>query len=358
MDTHGWGTDHPVEELLFREGYRFEFYQAVRLLELLYPRKIGVGETIEPDREAVRFRSRLSLEFPAGEIADIEPARDGGPATVTVNFMGLGGTFGPLPFAYTELALRRVSLKDTAMRDFFDLFNHRLVSLMHRIRKLHRVGMDSNTPEQSHLARYFFSFAGLGTGGLHNRMEVPDRSFLFYTGQLLHRPRSVVGLVTMLSDYFDTAVHARPMAGRWLRIDPDQTTAVGLHGRNNELGRTVVLGSRVWDQPGRFALRIGPLPLETAITFLPGESAHDRLKTLVRFYAGDEQDFTLTLLVDPASIKGVMLGRESPTRLGWTTWLAPGISGGQAFSIGVTVASNQWDSRTAEGTDQRSHINH
>jgi len=352
MASDGWGTDHPVEDLLFREGYRFEFYQAVRLLELLYPRKSGVGETIEPGREAVRFRSRLSLEFPAGDIADIEPAANGGPATVTVNFMGLAGAFGPLPFAYTELALRRVSLKDTAMRDFLDLFNHRLVSLMHWIRKLHRVGMDSNTPETSHLARYFFSFAGLGTAGLRNRMEVRDRSLLFYTGQLLHRPRSVVGLVTMLSDYFDVSVHARPMTGRWLRIDPEQTTVVGLNGRNNALGRTIVLGNRIWDQPGRFDLRIGPLPLETAITFLPDESAHDRLKTLIRFYAGDEQDFTLTLLVDPASIKGVMLGRESPTRLGWTSWLAPGTSGTREFSIGVTVTSDQWDTPVDEETDQ------
>ena len=71
MATYGWGTVHPVEDWLFEEGYRFDFYQAVRLLEMIYPEKLSVGEASEPDFEVVRFKSRVSLAFPAGQIREI-----------------------------------------------------------------------------------------------------------------------------------------------------------------------------------------------------------------------------------------------------------------------------------------------
>ena len=63
MAGHGWGTTGSVARLLFAEGWRFELHQAVRLLERMAREAVPVGEGTEPEREAVRFSSRVGLDF-------------------------------------------------------------------------------------------------------------------------------------------------------------------------------------------------------------------------------------------------------------------------------------------------------
>src|SRR5438132_1827850 len=60
-----------VERRLFTEGYAFDFFQAVRLLESLSAERRPVGQTGPPRAEAVRFRAHLSLSFPASSIYDL-----------------------------------------------------------------------------------------------------------------------------------------------------------------------------------------------------------------------------------------------------------------------------------------------
>ena len=46
----------PLNQLIQDEPYRFEFFQAVRLLEKLYPERKPVGGSALPLQEVVRFR--------------------------------------------------------------------------------------------------------------------------------------------------------------------------------------------------------------------------------------------------------------------------------------------------------------
>src|SRR5262245_18194950 len=133
MATQNGRADPPLERVLFEEGYRFDFFQAVRVLERLYPNRQPVGRDALPSQEVVRFRSHLSLSFPPSAIHEIERLQDGrGPAQMTVAFMGLTGLLGVLPRHYTELLLERVRHKDQTLRDFLDFLNHRLISLFYR----------------------------------------------------------------------------------------------------------------------------------------------------------------------------------------------------------------------------------
>ncbi len=207
MATYGWGSDRAVADWLFAEGYRFDFYQAVKLLELLRPDATPVAEGSEPANEPVRFASAVSLAFPASEVAAVHhQAEDGHPPVMTVNFLGLAGARGPLPPVFSELILERLRARDTAMRDFLDIFNHRLVSLLHRVRKTHRVGLAPTPPGQDLVSRCLFALFGMATPGVRGRLHVKDRALLLYTGLLAQQPPSAVGLKAVRRDYFRNPV--------------------------------------------------------------------------------------------------------------------------------------------------------
>jgi type VI secretion system protein ImpH len=322
MVTYGWGTDHSVAEWLFAEGFRFEFYQAVKLLELLNPTAVAVGEGAMPQREAVRFKSHVGFAFPASEVVAVTPAAHHGvPAEMTVTFLGLAGGLGPLPAAYTEWLLERIWQRDTALRDFLEIFNHRLVSLMHRVRKMHRIGLAIEPPGEDPVAHYLFALMGLGTPGLQGRMLVKDRALLFYAGLLAQRPRSMAGLEHVLADYFGITVKGQQCLGQWQHLAAEQWTSIGVSGRNQGLGLGVVLGRRVWDQQGRFEIHLGPLSLAQFLDFLPIGSAFHTLCELTRFYVGPQVLFSLRLTLQAAEVPASRLSTTGGPRLAWTSWL-------------------------------------
>jgi type VI secretion system protein ImpH len=323
LAAHGWGTDGSVARQLFAEGWRFELYQAVRLLERMSRESVPVGEGAEPEREAVRFISRVGFDFPASEVQEISlPASPSDPARVTVNVLGLAGAHGPLPAPYSELLLERVWAKDPAFRDFLDIFNHRLVSMLHRARKRVRPGLSWDRPDNEAFSRAAFAFMGLGTEGVRGRMEVEDRALLQYTGVLARRGRSAVGLEVMLADYFGVGVRCTQFVGRWLTLEPEQRTALGVWGRNQEISGTrcgAVLGSRVWEQGAGFEIVLGPLTLGQFLDFLPIGRGFRSLAQLVRFAVGTDLDFRARLTLKAAEVPPCRLG--CGPRLGWSAWL-------------------------------------
>ncbi|HEV2734986.1 MAG TPA: type VI secretion system baseplate subunit TssG [Longimicrobiaceae bacterium] len=322
MGAAGGGAGRPVADLLFEEGYRFEFHQAVRLLEILRPDAAPLGEGSDAAAEVVRFRSHVGLGFPAADVVQVSrPDGEDAPAEMAVAFLGAAGGLSPLPRPFTELVLERTARGDTALRDFLDIFNHRLVSLMYRVRKKHRVGLATVPPEDTGLAEHLYALMGLGTPGLRGRLGVDDRSLLAYAGLLAQRPRSAVALRQMLSDHFGVAVDVEQLRGRWLALDEDQRTRIGRLGENHELGGGATLGGRVWDQQGTFELRVGPLSLEAFRDFLPPGTAFGPLCELARFHAGTELDFSVRLVLRAAEVPASRLGDAGGTRLGWTSWL-------------------------------------
>lgn len=316
----GWQRERSVEEWLFSEAYRFDFFQAVRLLEMIFAGSIPVGEGCEPEKEPVRFSARVGFDFPAGEVHDLVPSGANSPPCMVTNFLGLAGVNGPLPAPLAELVLERLRQKDTGLRDFLDIFNHRLISLMYRARKAHRITLSSQSPEQGPMANYLYAFMGLGISGLRNRLgrQMPDRVLLPYAGLLSQQPRSVVGMEHILSDHFQTPVHAEQFSGVWRHIEPDQWSSIGVLGKNQVLGQNVVLGTRIWDQQGRLMIVVGPLSLEQYLDFLPEGSAYAPLCELVRFYAGQGFEFRIRLKIRAAQIPELRLGHA---KLGWTSWL-------------------------------------
>ncbi len=388
-----------VEERLFREGHAFEFFQAVRLLGRLDAGRRPVGHAAAPHVESVRFRAHLSLEFPASQIYEIRPPDPGQPLPLmTVTFMGLTGPLGVLPRHYTELLLRQerdVRGPDRyALRAWFDLFNHRLITLFYRAWEKYRfpvsyerVHATQAIPPRSGLGtqpggqhepdpftQSLFCLVGLGMPSLRNRLcvsvpepqrggpedrrvlaRIDDLALLHYGGLLAQRPRTSAGLEAILGDFFGLEVQVRQFQGQWLRLEPVNQSRLGVEEGNNALGLNVVAGVRVWNVQSKVRLRVGPLRYGRFNEFLPDPAPAARRKAffllvqLVRLYLGPELDFDVQLVLCAPDIRTCRLGDgEGGARLGWNSWLCSQPATGDSEDAVFAGEDMDWFAHTGE----------
>jgi type VI secretion system protein ImpH len=329
MATPSRAPDPPLERTLVEEAYRFDFFQAVRLLERLLPDRSPVGGEAPPAREVVRFLTKLSLAFPPSAIDRIEPPREPGaeptsPHKMTVSFLGLTGPSSVLPHVYTELLLERRRAGDRTLADFLDLINHRLVSLFYRAWEKHHVVVAHERGADDRFAHYLFALIGLGTPPLRDRQSFPDVSLLTYSGFFARRQRPAVVLESLLGDVFGMPVAVEQFVGHWLALEPGDRSTIGTSGANNALGVSMVVGDRVWDEQGSIRIKIGPLTFDQFATFQPDAPSHRHLAELVRLFVDAEFDFDLQLILKADEVpdcrltsapgQGVRLGRFAWTK--------------------------------------------
>jgi type VI secretion system protein ImpH len=347
-------TDPSVEELLFAEGYRFEFFQAVRLLERVFAGRAPVGRDVRPNEEVVRFLVHNSLSFPPSSIHDLSRSAGAGPATMMVAFMGLTGPSGVLPRHYTELVLEQERLREHGLAGFFDVFNHRIISLFYRAWQKYRVPIAHEQASRPGAARdpfteSLYAHFGMATPGLRGRLEVEDQSFVFYAGLLAQHPRSASALEGMITDYFSVPTRIGQFAGQWLPLVEENRSRLGRAGRpgeedrgaHNVLGRTAVLGKHFWDQQAGFRLRLGPMGFEEFSELLPSGSRFRVLVQLARFFVGQGLDFDVQLVLKADEVPVFRLGDRGPVapRLGWSTWLR---GGARTRDVDDTVLGRRW----------------
>ena len=312
-----------VQAELREEPYLFEFFQAVRLLERFSPGKSPVGRFNPPSTEVVRFLANSTLVFPASEVQSLEwpPA---GTGRMKVNFMGLTGPEGVLPLYYTSLLAERTRSGDRAAVDFFDIFNHRIISLFYLAWEKYRFSVAYEREGLDPFSHHLMDLIGIGTPGLRNRLPVLDDSLLYYSGLLAQRPRSAAALRNLLSDYFEVPVEVEQFAGGWYPLDRNTQTAFkGGLGESEQLGFGAVMGDEVWDQTARVRIKIGPLSLEKYQDFLPQGSAFAPLRALTNFFSNGEFDFEIQLILDHRDVPPCELGAEgeSAPQLGWHTYI-------------------------------------
>ncbi|MGA7802253.1 MAG: type VI secretion system baseplate subunit TssG [Gammaproteobacteria bacterium] len=342
-------TADSLADQLFREPYRFDFFQAVRILEALgrersaadrSAARMAVGHDFAPGQETVRFRALPSRSFPASTISALAHGTGQGDEPtlapeMTVSFMGLVGPGGVLPEHYTDLLLRRLRLKDHALRDFLDLFNHRTISLFYRAWLKYRFPFNHKQPgdEEDAFALALKCLTGMGSEHMAERTIAADETFLFYSGRMANRVRPAEGLAKLLSDCFGVPVSVEQFQGHWLTVEDEERTVLPSgpvrSGYYNRLGVDSILGDRVWDVQSRFRLRIGPLGRKAFAALLPTGETLAELCAVTRTYVGPELDYDVQLVlageeVPPCRLQG---GGMEGAALGWSSWLAGGRDG-------------------------------
>ncbi len=333
-------TDTAVAHRLFENADRFEFFQAVRLIERYYSERGAVGGRADPDAEVVRFRAHASLDFAPSQIHALErAAEDGRAPEMLVTFMGMAGTHGVLPRHYTELLLERLRADDTALRDFLDIFNHRLISLFYRSWEKHRCSVlverslrasisgggekDGGEEKLDDFSSAVLDLIGMSSPRLRSQLDMERSDLLFYSGLLAQRPRSATALRGLLGGYFEVPTRVVQFTGMWLPLSQSDRTRLGAPDGNCVLGQTAIVGDRVWDQQGKFRLRFGPLEHGQFCSLLPSGKAFPKVVAATRLFAGQERDFDVQLVLRGADVPYCKLGEEGDAgpRLGWSAWL-------------------------------------
>jgi type VI secretion system protein ImpH len=133
-----------------------------------------------------------------------------------------------------------------------------------------------------------------------------------------------VALEQLLRDYFDVPVVVEQFVGAWYPLETETQTSVGMSlDAAGQLGLGAVAGDEVWDPQGRARLRIGPLPRARYDEFLPTGSAYPALLAIARFFANDQVDFEVQLVLERQDVPTCVLGADADGAppLGWCTWL-------------------------------------
>lgn len=318
MAATGRRTSIPVGERLRIQPQAFELLQALLLLERGQPDATSLGQGVDPRSEAVSLRGPLTPLFPASQVAGLEYSGGEQPVLSTPVF-GLGGPDGPLPYAYQEWLQQRARQKDHGPAAFLDLFQHRLLSLLYRVLRKHRIATGFVPPQESPVHEQLRALTGLLLSPLQHRQVLPDSLILARAGLFSGQRRSLAGFETIVRHHFGVPVRLEQFHGAWKKIPMASLSRLGRCGVNGELGRTAVAGKHVWDEHAGVRIVIGPLNGRRYPGFLPRGGAYRQLAGLAAFYFGPDLDCDLRLLV--SDTPALRLSRDEPARAGWNSWL-------------------------------------
>lgn len=332
-----------VIDSLISDPYRFEFFQAVRVLEKSFINK-GIKTGLAGER--ICFRNSLTLAFPSSEIESFTRHISSNPAAITSGdelpsggdagddvryeitpaFIGLTGPMGAMPRHYTEKLIEREMLyRDRAARAFLDVFSNRMVAMFYEAWKKYRLPVQYEQDKKNRFTPLLLALTGCNQDQVRSTLQdgnkdIFDESIAHYAGILRQRPLSAWNVRNVLSDYFRTPIAIEQFVGRWFVIPADQRST--LSGAYAELGVSSFCGERVWQRQTRLRILIGPMSRQKFLSFLPYGKAARSLARLLALSLGQSFEYEVRLLLDKDDIFAAQLGNtEQPARLGWDTFL-------------------------------------
>ena len=315
-------------ERLLAEPSAYDPFVVAGLLEKLLPDAPRVGGDGPYDEEAIRFHHARSLTFKPGDMENVEVNERGrktdhGPAPryeMTLNVVGLTGTSSPLP---TYLASEAASQDEAGhtKADFFDLFHHRLHSLLFRsLRKYDwpREYVEDGTDVWS---RRSLAALGIDTFGRPPLRYVRPLDLLRIAPLLASSARTArtveLAVMEILGHLLDGAeVSVKQFKGEWADIDEDHKVQLAVE--NSNLGVSAVIGDMCLHRAGKAQVVVGPLDQEGLKRFLAGGEAFLAIRELLDLLSYELIEFELELILAKAARTGTILG---VSKVGDDAWL-------------------------------------
>ncbi|HEY7724604.1 MAG TPA: type VI secretion system baseplate subunit TssG [Anaeromyxobacteraceae bacterium] len=298
-----------------------------------------------PGEERIRFRHDPRLSFAPSDVARVEqrtlppPADDFSASPrpvleVTTAFLGLTGTAGPLPpYLCEEVAQEEAD--QTRLRDFLDLFHHRILTLFQRARSRSDLPGGHRADLRDDWSRRILAVLGIDQAALA-RSAAPGWRLLRWAPLLAERNPTGPAIEAAVEDAVGEEVlggaraTVEPFAGAWVEIAPDERSQLGRSA--SVLGRDLLLGRRIFDRAGKFRVVIGPLGAEGFARFTSGREPLRRVAQAVTALTTEPIDWQVVLWLSADAAPRLELSARGKTRLGRNSWL-----GGQVRETRIPV---------------------
>ncbi|MBN1290604.1 MAG: type VI secretion system baseplate subunit TssG [Candidatus Latescibacteria bacterium] len=314
------GQTPDIKRRLLKEGFRFSYIQAIRLLRyLVYGEKTSIHDKYEINR-MISVHPQLSLDFPESDISSIrENGKDSSRFLVEVTFLELYGSSSPLPTFYTEDLLDELSTDKTITRDFIDILNTPVYNAYFKIWSKYRLFFNIVEQLDPDTLQRLYCLIGLENDTLQNQVN-DSYGMMRYMGLLTQFPRSAEGLRSLLSDNLnEPSIRIDQCIPRIAKIPDDQRFILGVSG--NALGKNGYLGNKIVDRMGKFRIQARPLDSDTFHRFLPDRPAFNTIRNLTSFYLDQQLLWDMELIIDYNTIDHARLGGNEWSQLGWSTWI-------------------------------------
>lgn len=313
-----------VIQRLLDEPYHFEFFQAVRLIEL-WLREHGLLHE-HGLASLVRFENTTSLRFPPSEIeairtrgqdADVllELLRQGKSEVIRITpaFMGLLGAGGSLPLHYSEmLAAEEHAHSDSGARAFFDILSNRSLALFYEAWAKYRVRHRANAQGRDAYLPLLLAFAGIPADAPRDPDGLDEQVLAHFAAQVGARVVSASMLGGVLSAYFQVPVAIEQFAGMWDVLTPSLQTQLG--ASNCGLGAGATAGSRLWRCDLGYRVRLGPMSRREFEKFMPGSEGARALARVLAEFSTSVPYCEVQLLLRADEVHGARL--DGQARLG------------------------------------------
>lgn len=326
----------------------FDLLFALRILECSRPDLPRLGKAPRPTAEAVRLSQPPSLAFPSSMVSGLS-ATAGGIPRLETQVLGMFGVNGPLPLHLTEYAAQRKHHdKDGAFAAFADLFHHRMLSLFYRAWACAEPVVQADRPAQDGFSRCVGALMGMGLASTQGRDDLVDGAKRYFAGHYATGTRHGDGLCAMVKAHFGVEARIEEFIGEWVPLPAGEGLTLGRASAHTAaLGRSTVIGTRIYLRQHKFRIELGPLSSEDFQRFQHEGVGLRALVAMVRGYVGPELSWDLRLVLAQRDRHSWFIGNQ--VRLGRTSWLAVRSSSQRSDELTFDpeiALSKQWKPKT------------
>jgi len=306
-----------------------------RLLDHLYAedkeKSPLLGDTLNPKNDLVNIKSNITFGHQASGVHQVVQANDG-TYDILLNNLSLAGMYGALPDTYGEEIADR---KNQDMRDFLDIFHHRLMGLLYRFYRKNRIFLGSTNIKNNILGRILHNLTGMS---LFQKPFPFQETGIFPLFNLFWRnTTSIAGVQELIRCYFHVSTTVIPFLGGW--IYPDKSALSYLNKSYQVLNKSLFIGRKTWDDTYGFTICIGPLDFKQYLNFIPStQQDFPILQQLLSYYIDNSYHARLQLRLKSDTVPALYLGQQS--HLNFTTWLSSKSKHIKDMSVSICIFQN------------------
>ena len=260
----------------------------------------------------------MNLDYPHADIESVKALADHKGYEIITTFFGLYGVSSPLPGYYTEELLDEEWEEREASRKFLDVIHQHLYPLLYQAWLKYRFSHNAIESNDERYWEIIYSILGLP----EEFREFGDLSgqFIKYAGIISQRPKTQLGLKTILNDYLASIdVDIEPCVLRYVPIVEKQRCKLSLG--HNTLGLDSVIGQQIGDRSGKYILHIGPVNGEQFQMLLNDKKHIKFIRAVSNLFLVQPLQCDIVLKLEKEAIKPVNLGDPDYSCLGQSSWL-------------------------------------